>query len=171
MLSVAACFILAIDLGQTTKTRNPPSSNIHYRIRVGASWSRFSRKLHVESWFGAHFWLWLCLQQLQTSTSNLELLSTNLTLHALVFFSWPGGTRGRWYCVVFPSLGDRWEQTSFEDVPWKNKKLEPPVTGILLKTDEDEAIWIFPFSHGCSIWICKKNIYILGDLPNFFEYM
>lgn len=73
--------------------------------------------------------------------------------------------------MVFPSLGDRWEQTSFEDVPWKNKKLEPPVTGILLKTDEDEAIWIFHFLMMFNLNLQKKNIYILGDLPNFFEYM
>ena len=134
--------------GQTTTTRNPTSSSIHDLTRVGESWSHFSRKLHVESSFRTHCWLWLYLLQLQTSTSNLELLSTNLTLHAVVFllmfFSWPGGTRGRWYGVVFSSLGDRWEQTSFEDVPWKKKPWAAYVES-RIRIRKWTSVWTFGF--------------------------
>ena len=160
MLSVAACFILAIDLGQTTKTRNPPSSNIHYRIRVGASWSRFSRKLHVESWFGAHF-------DFDFVCNNFKLPHQILSCYQLI---WP-------YMLLcfFPDQ----EEPEEDGIVWCFQALETDgnklhlkmylgktawatCVGDTLENGTDEAIWIFHFLMMFNLNLEKSPMYILG---------
>ncbi len=170
--------------GQTTTTRNPTSSSIS-RLNSGR-WiiisfpENYMLNLHSELTFDFDF---ICYNfklpyQILSCYQLTWLYRFTCCCVSFDVFSWPGGTRGRWYGVVFSSLGDRWEQTSFEDVPWKKKTWAAYVESRIrirngqvyehLDLNLRSCFASFVLSW-CSIWMCEEFVYFLGP-PRFWTH-